>query len=486
MAARIDAVTARPGRRLPPSPLIYEINTWPWLTELSTREGRDVDLGSVPGIEWDRLATLGFDAVWMMGVWRRSVVGVEIALADAALMEWFADSLAGFTPDDVVGSPYSVADYVVDEHLGGPDGLAVARAELARRGIGLILDYVPNHVAPDHSWTADPTAFITGSADDLAQHGDSFVAVGDAVLANGRDPYFPAWQDTVQVNAFSPVLRELTIDAVRAIATRCDGVRCDMAMLMMNDVFARTWGDRAGPRPADEFWPRVIAAVRADHPEFRFIAEAYWDTESALAAQGFDHCYDKSLYDTLVHEPSVLWARLPEDASAQRKLLRFIENHDEPRASRVFGERDRLAAVVTLTQIGARLIHHGQIEGRRIRVPVQLRRFPDEPVDADRAVFYRALLGALADETFRAGEWRRCASDGDVVAWSRSGPGHWVVAVNVGDDVASGTLAAPIEAQWENPLTGEVLRPRDDRLRVSLGPWGWQLYRAITPSTTES
>ena len=125
--------------KLPPSPLIYEINTWPWLTELARLTGRPVDLASVPDDQWDAIAALGFDAVWLMGVWRRSPAGVAIARADKLLMEWFARSLDDFTDDDVVGSPYCVCDYVVDDHLGGDDALAVAREQLARRGVGLIL-----------------------------------------------------------------------------------------------------------------------------------------------------------------------------------------------------------------------------------------------------------------------------------------------------------------------------------------------------------
>src|SRR4029079_7777663 len=79
-------------------------------------------------------------------------------------------------------------------------------------------------------------------------------------------------------------------------------VRCDMAMLMMNDTFERTWGDRGGARPEADYWPTVISAVKAAHPGFVFLAEAYWDLEFALQQQGFDYCYDKRLYDRLVHD----------------------------------------------------------------------------------------------------------------------------------------------------------------------------------------
>lgn len=472
---------------LPPSPLIYEINTWPWLTELTSITGTPIDLGSVPAAEWDRIAASGFDAVWLMGVWRRSPRGIEIAKADAPLMGWFAESLPGFTDDDVVGSPYAVREYIVDDHLGGPDALATARAELARRGVGLILDYVPNHVAVDHPWTADPSLFITGTPQNLAEHPESYVEVNGAILANGRDPYFPAWRDVVQVNPFSPAFRAAAVSTLLTIAEQCDGVRCDMAMLVMNDVFVRTWGDAGGATPDDKFWPATIEKVRAHHPGFRFIAEAYWGTEPELIAQGFDHCYDKVLYDTLRTEPPRLWSVLSDDVDLSRNRLRFIENHDEERAAPAFGTRDRQCAVTVLSLPGARMVHQGQIEGRRRRLPVQLGRFADEPVDADRVVFYRALLAVVGDAAFGGAEWFLCGTRGAagggspdaVVAWTR-GPGQdWLVVVNTGaGDVVVDVDLPGTPASYVSPVTGE--RPPVDAagaVRVAMLGWGWQIYR---------
>jgi hypothetical protein len=134
-------------------PFIYEINTWPWLAAISKDRGAAIDLGSVPDRYWDEIADLGFDGVWLMGVWQRSPAGVAIALSNDGLRASFESALPDWQAEDVVGSPYCIRDYVVDDHLGGPDGLARAREALAARGMGLILDFVPNHVAPDHPWT---------------------------------------------------------------------------------------------------------------------------------------------------------------------------------------------------------------------------------------------------------------------------------------------------------------------------------------------
>ena len=373
-------------------PYVYEINTWPWLNQLSVEAGRSIDLSTVPDERWAALADAGFDAVWLMGVWARSPAGSAIALDNEELVESFQAVLPDYRPEDVVGSPYCVRDYEVDPRLGGRDGLARARAALARHGLGLILDFVPNHVAPDHLWTrTNPELFVRGSSQELEDDPGSFVAIDGSVLARGRDPYFPAWPDVVQLNAFAPALRTTVIATLRDIAEQCDGVRCDMAMLMMNDVFSRTWGARVGAPPADDYWPTVIPAVRDAHPGFRFIAEAYWDLEWALQQQGFDFCYDKRLYDRLVAgEVGQIRPHLSADRHYQQRLVRFIENHDEPRAAAVFDDRrQRAAAVATLTQTGARLVHDGQFDGRKVRLPVFLGRYPDEPTDRELSAFYQ-------------------------------------------------------------------------------------------------
>jgi len=491
--------------KFPPYPLIYEINTWPWLAELSRRQQRAVDLAAVPASDWDAIGDAGYDAVWLMGVWERSPAGVALALGNESLMASFRAALPDLRTDDVVGSPYCVRDYVVDDHLGGPAGLEAARTELARRGMGLILDFVPNHVAPDHPWTSEhPERFVRGSRDDLAADPASFVEVSGQVLANGRDPYFPAWPDVVQLNAFSPDLRSAVIDTLRSVADQCDGVRCDMAMLLMNDVFERTWGGRLGPPPGDDYWPTVIPAVRQTHPDFRFIAEAYWDLEWALQQQGFDYCYDKRLYDRLIGEgPEQVRLHLLADTDYQARLVRFIENHDEPRASSVLDPaREKAVAVATLTQTGARLVHYGQEEGRRVRLPVFLGRFPDEADNEDLVAFHRALLGALRDPTFRHGRWQLCDRSGwagndrsdNLVAWSWLGESRWLVVVNLSDV----TSAAHVRLPWDD-LRGQTRHLVDpthdvaydrsgddlvDGLYVELDPWSWHMFRLDIPEET--
>ena len=341
--------------RLPRRPTVYEINTAVWLRRLGRDGGAEhaLSLDQVPDAEWDALAALPVDAVWLMGVWERSPAGLEIARANPELDAGNRAALPDLRDEDVIGSPYCVRDYAVDARFGGPDALAHAREQLAARGLGMILDYVPNHVAPDHPWLGRAARVLSaGTDEELAAHPEAFVRTAAGVVANGRDPYFPPWPDVVQLNAFSPALRSAVVETLLEIGGQCDGVRCDMAMLMTNEVFARTWGERAGAVPEGDYWPAMIERVKGTFPDMVFIAEAYWDMEWTLQQEGFDYCYDKRLYDRLVHEPAAsVRGHLQAGADYQEGLIRFIENHDEPRAAATFAPAQARAAAVVMSTV---------------------------------------------------------------------------------------------------------------------------------------
>jgi len=346
-----------------------------------------------------------------MGVWERSPKSKEIATQHPVLQQDYRDALKDFTPEDVIGSPYSIFYYHVDSHLGGTEGLAAFRMQLMGRDKFLILDYVPNHVSVDHLWTLDKSdIFITGTSEDLKDHPNEYFSSYDMIYAHGRDPYFPPWTDTVQINAFSSEARLRAINMLLAIAEQCDGVRCDMAMLMTNDVFSRTWGKRAGIPPEIEFWEELIPAIKKKAPNFIFLAEVYWGMEWNLQQQGFDYCYDKRLYERMARENAQsINSHLQANLEFQEKLLRFIENHDEKRAIIIFGrERSQAAAIITMTLPGARLIHEGQLEGHKIKIPVQLRRRPIEDDDEELYEFYQRLLIAAPESLLGEGSWAPC------------------------------------------------------------------------------
>jgi hypothetical protein len=484
----------------PKYPVIYEINTWVWLQELSRKYGSPVRLAGIPREEWEGIADWKVDAVWFMGIWERSPDGLRIAMRNEELLADFRRALPDFSEKDNVGSPYCVRRYVVDQNLGGPEGLAEARRALADRGIRLILDFVPNHVAPDHPWvTEHPEYFIQGDAGDVQRDPNSFVSIGGKVFACGRDPFFPAWPDVLQLNAFNPGLRRAVNETVSRIAGQCDGVRCDMAMLMMNTIFERTWGPRAGARPLNEYWPELIQAIKGNHPDFLFLAEAYWDLEWELQQQGFDYCYDKKLYDRLEHEPAeTIRLHLCADPVYQDKLVLFIENHDEPRAAATFiPAKERAAAVILATLPGAKLLHEGQFEGRKVRLPVFLGRRPVEAVDAGLQIFYQRLLKAISTEALRDGKWRLCERRGwpdnqsclNILAWCWvKDDERYLIVIHLGE----GSAQALVQVPWDD-LSGKTWQlidvlsdetfdrrgdeMRDDGLYVGLGPWGFHFLR---------
>lgn len=393
-----------------PNPVIYEINTWVWLRDLSKQYDREITLANVPEEEIKQLASYRFDAVWMMGVWHRSD-----ATRDSArnYIHEYEGALPDVTEDDVPGSAYSIGGYHVEPRLGGREGLAKFREQLSHHDMRLILDYVPNHVSTDHPWIYEhPEYFVQGTQKEADDPSIDFFYSDTAdgkgvVVARGRDPYFPPWIDTTQFNAFHPALRQATIDTLIDIGSQCDGVRCDMAMLMMNHIFEKTWGKRAGEQPDIDFWDEVIPAVRDTHPDMLFMAEVYWNLEHELQQQGFHYTYDKTLYDRMVNsEVNEIKAHLTAEKSYLTANIRFIENHDEPRAMDKFGiERQRPAATLICTIPGATLLYDGQFSGRRIKLPVQINRQPEEPQHPLLEQFYKRLLSEVHDPIYRYGEW---------------------------------------------------------------------------------
>ncbi len=462
---------------LRPNPFIYEINTWVWLTELSQVHGRALSLANLPEACIEQIAAWHPDAVWLMGVWERSPHGRQIALQHPGLQFEFQRVLPDYTPDDIVGSPYAVHRYVVDTHLGGPEGLAAFRAQLRERDIALILDYVPNHVAVDHAWAVEcPACLMRGTQADLEARPASYYKVPEngEVIAHGRDPYWPAWTDTAQVNAFSPEGRQKSLQTVLDIAHQCDGVRCDMAMLLVNHVFAQTWN--ITEVPDNEFWTDVIPQVKHQHPAFTFMAEVYWDMEADMQALGFDYTYDKRLYDRLLHEPVyTVRDHLLAASVYQRKMVRFVENHDEARAADSFGVQKSLAAaVLTMILPGAKLVHEGQFEGRTIRVPVQMARRPAEKPDQEVLAFYRKLMDEISSAPHHNGVFMTLASQA-------------ILGADTGHENLF-AFAWALGADWRlaiinysaDDVKGRIMLPRQD----FAGMKSWTFTDVLNPGTT--
>jgi hypothetical protein len=422
---------------------LYQINTRVLLTHLSRELGKAASLSDIPDVMLDHWSSMGMNWIWMLGIWQTGPASCEVSRTNADWLREYHETLPDLTTDDIGGSMFAIQDYRVHDAFGGREGLKSFRDRLSKRGLKLMLDFVPNHVALDHQWLkSNPDYFIEGTAEQLASQPANYVelAIDGAkrIYAHGRDPYFPGWPDTVQLDYGNPKLQSAMKDVLVDIATQCDGVRCDMAMLILPDIFEHTWS-----RPCADFWKDAIPAAKKANRDFELMAEVYWQRERDVLDRGFDFAYDKDLYDKLRKEPArVINQHLDVDPSYQSKLARFLENHDEARAAKVFdANKHQAAAIVSYFASGLKFFHQGQFEGKQVRITPHLVRGPDEPVNAQLSDFYRKLLELLkkpavmngtlkhlvAKEAW-SGNWT--AEDFIVYQWSATGQPTMLIAVN--------------------------------------------------------
>ncbi len=383
---------------------ILEINARLWLRQLGN--GVPVSLAEVGAEHFDRWQSRGVEAIWLMGIWSPSAASRDIARQHEGLRNDYAAVLPDWTDADVTASPYAIIGYEVNPELGGEEGLKKFRENLHSRGMKLLLDFVPSHTARDHPWTeTHPEFFIQGTDEDLARDPDSWFAIetvaGPKVIAHGRDPYFPAWSDTAQPDMRKLETQMAMVQELMSVAARCDGVRCDMAMLILGHVFTKTWGGEMR-----EFWPNAIKLVRNRFPHFLFIAEVYWGLDLELYEMGFDLTYDKDPLDWAVGPSGLSRVQFDYDEDKHRRRLRFLENHDEERIStRLPLNMHRTAATWIFSLPSANLFYQGQLVGAQKKAPVQLLRMPAEEPNQEITEFYDALMPVISHEARRNGTW---------------------------------------------------------------------------------
>jgi len=481
-------------------PSLFQINTRVWLTSLSRGLGRSATLDDIPDAEVDRLAGMGFDWIWMLSVWQTGLAGQRASRSNPEWRHEFEETLPDLRDEDIAGSGFAITGYTVHPALGGDAALARLRHRLRTRGLKLMLDFVPNHTALDHPWAqVDPEYYIAGTQADLESAPQNYTRIarpdGDLILAHGRDPYFPGWPDTLQLDYSNPTTQGAMIAALMKIAGQCDGVRCDMAMLVLPDVFERTWGRR--PQP---FWPRAIRCVRERAADFCFMAEVYWDLEWTLQQQGFNYAYDKRLYDRLRHgHARPVREHFHAELDYQDKLARFLENHDEPRAAATFPQATHeAAAIITFLSPGLRFFHQGQFEGRLKRISPHLVRAPMESPNEALQQFYERLLSVLRRPTVRDGRWQllECAPawEGNwtwdsylAFGWQGSGNERLVVVVNFADHQSQCYVPLPFadlagRSVRFTDVMGSAAYDRDGSdlhsrgMYLDIAPWGYHVF----------
>ncbi len=481
-------------------PSLYQLNTRVMLLARSRELGRPATLDDLPDAELKRLANLGFDWLWLLGVWQTGDAGQQVSRTVPEWQQEFRDTLPDLSASDICGSCFAVTGYTVHANMGGNAAIERLRSRAAQQGLRLMLDFVPNHTALDHPWVkTHPDYFVRGTEADFAREPRNYCrpasADGTLVLAYGRDPFFDGWPDTLQLNYGNPALQTAMRDELLKIAAHCDGLRCDMAMLAEPEVFERTWGTRPEP-----FWPHAIEQVRRQYPDFVFMAEVYWDMEWTLQQHGFNYTYDKRLYDRLRDRSArPVREHLFADLDFQDKLARFLENHDERRAAVAFPpEVHPAAAIVTFLTPGLRFFHQGQMESRQKRIAPHLCRGPDEPVDTTVQAFYTRLLACLKHPALRNGHWQllECtpAAKGSeswegFISWAWHGPDgeRLLVVVNYSPGQGQCYVRLPfpnLEGRIFR-LAGRMGTPSYEReghrllaegLYVDLPPWGYHVF----------
>eukprot|EP00028_Trichosphaerium_sp_Am-I-7-wt_P000404 CAMPEP_0168532384 /NCGR_PEP_ID=MMETSP0405-20121227/16194_1 /TAXON_ID=498012 /ORGANISM="Trichosphaerium sp, Strain Am-I-7 wt" /LENGTH=487 /DNA_ID=CAMNT_0008557733 /DNA_START=52 /DNA_END=1512 /DNA_ORIENTATION=+ len=396
---------------MPKNPSLYQVNTAILLQELSKKLNKKSTLDDIPDSFFDDLKHRGFHYVWFLGVWQKGKQSVAISRKEPSK---YKKELPDVTECDIIGSPFAIWSYKLDSRYGDEGALGRLYARLQTIGVRLILDFVPNHVALDHPWTVEhPEYLIQGTEKDLKEQPQNYTKINDKIFAYGRDPYFDGWSDTIQLNYRHQGLRDEMFAILKDIAKVCDGLRCDMAMLLLPRIIQRTWGDKSvpvdGSTPNDSsFWVWVIqhCGIRDG---FTMMAEVYWNLEWDLQQQGFDYTYDKKYYDRLIErEVSGLKGHLTATPNFMKHSIRFLENHDEPRVASTITDvkQHAAAAVLAFTVPGLRFFHEGQFQGRKSFVSMHVGRRVDESTELHVENFYDKLLSILKEEAIYNGQWK--------------------------------------------------------------------------------
>ena len=418
-------------------PILYEISTRPWLYELSKKYGRSITkLKDIPLSEFDKLKNSGIEIVWMMGVWKLGTYGLEFDRKQD-----YSSVLPDCTKDDVIGSPYAIAEYVCNPDIGTNDDLVWLRKQINSRGMKLMLDFVPNHSAVDA-----PTATTNKKLYMRAPSGKSDPnRYTDEGLAYGKDPYFAPWKDVIQWNYWESQTILFMKENLLTVLKYADGARCDMAHLILNDVFGQTWNEELTAwgyqRPTKEFWEVAIKEAKSKYPNAILLAEVYEDWEiEKLNQLGFDYCYDKALLDKL--EGSAYNVNDYIHYKGEYffgHVAHFVENHDENRA--VFNmqgniEKAKAAGTIAATLGGMIFFNHGQWSGLKNKLDVHLRRGATETPDSGTEKYYQKLMKIIVDPAFKGPNYYfvyNMSGDkaNDFIAYIReAGNSHYLVVVN--------------------------------------------------------
>jgi len=435
------------GSSLTTPQTLLEISTRPYLYELSKRYGKSITkLSEIPDEVFDEWQSKGFKWVWFMGVWQLGDYGLNHDRTDPNLKKSYDSVLPGWTNDDVIGSPYAIVKYEVNTQIGTASDLAAVRTKLHNRGMKLMLDFVPNHSAYDCPDVTDHINYYIRAPQGTSDPSKYF----DNGVAYGCGQWCDPWTDVAQLNYFDQDFRAARIETLKTIASVCDGMRCDMAHLILNDVFGSCWSTELSAwgysTPSTEFWSDAISAVKKEYPDCIFMAEAYGDNiATTLAGLGFDYIYDKEAIDSLKnHDVQGLINKFK--SADLNHLAHFTENHDEPRSMETFwnyAPASDAASAALLSLPGVRFVFQDQWYGYAKKLDVHLRRALSENPNNEVVAFFNAFLPILGLDSVSTGTFSIQTYTGanTVLTWKWvKGTEHVLFCINFGEAQAWGNI----------------------------------------------
>ena len=422
-------------------PFLYEINTRPWLYELSIKYKKSITkLTDIPVKEFDELAKNGVDIVWMMGVWKLGEYGL-----DFDRKQNYSEYLPDWTIEDVIGSPYAVYEYTCNPTLGTNNDLMWLKAQINSKGMKLMLDFVPNHSAVDAPEAkSKPEMYIR--APKGVEDENRYTKEG---LAYGANENHFTWKDVLQWNYWNKDTIKFMKDNIIRIMSYADAIRCDVAYQEINDVFGATWPEELKyygyTKPEVEFWTYAIKEAKKLNPNIIFLAEAYKDEYNKILINlGFDYAYNRNILKKLMTSGDEFKNYIKDkDGSFWEDKADFVENHDESRVVYNMGgnyQKAKASGTIAATIGGMIFMNHGQWVGKKNMLDVHLRRGADEPENNEIKSHYKKLNQIIKDKAFRSHNFYYAGVlDGerkdDFIAYIREEEdSHYLVVVNYSEN----------------------------------------------------
>jgi glycosidase len=486
------------------------INTRLWLNDLGQKYNKKITIDTIPDEEWAEKLN-NYDIFWFMGIYLPSQFSANHA---KKYTHQYTHALPDIDPNkDVVASPFAVADYLPSPHVVESwEAWDKMVEKLHKADKKVYVDFVPNHTAVDHPWaTEHPEYFIQSNKEQFLRHPNLYQAVNDQsgqthYLAHGKDPNYPEWSDTLQLNYGQEAVHHIMTEKLLSLVEHVDGVRCDMAMLLNSSTFLRTWGWTLNEEEKQyiqnhQFWQEAIPKAKAKaeslkKDDFEFMAEAYWEKD--ILAKDFDFIYRDELYKHLLRvargeKPHYLREHIAHLLNCAQKQEQckdtvYLENHDEERAVKIMGKdfSKAAAALISFLPNTMLLINQGQEDGRSIRPPMQISRSPKEKNDLELKNYYQRLMELKQSKLFREGQWSMAqvnTSSEDLISLEVQSSNRVIkaiICINIGKDYVSGEI--PMQSKYKpittfnlNSAEYSCLEQRNTNLNLNLAPFTSQI-----------